>query len=480
MRAIPCWIGLDLGTSGCRALAIDQAGQQIALARSELPTAKTKPRPADHRLSERPATKHSRTEHSTTGQPTTAATRGPPDDSRAVEQDPEHWWQAALAVLGQLSGELGQYRPQALCVDGTSASLLLCTVAGEPLTPALMYNDTRALNEARQVAERAPTDSAARGPSSSLAKLLYLRRQLQPSQPVLALHQADWISGRLRNQFGDSDWNNGLKLGFDPQRLAYPPWLLAMDLRPVRLPDCQAPGSDLGPIHPRVAAASGLPKTLRICAGTTDSTAATLAAGARTPGDAVTSLGSTLVLKLISDRAVSDAASGVYSHRLGHLWLVGGASNSGGAVLRQAFNDAELGRLSALIDPAQATGLDYYPLPRRGERFPIADPELAPRMRPRPADDSLFLAGLFEGMAQIEHAGYQRLQALGAPAPTRILSSGGGAQNPVWSAIRARVLDLPIQPARQQEAAYGAALLAAIGPRLCHNGHLRVTSRAKD
>ena len=422
--APPCWIGLDLGTSGCRAIAIARDGTPLAQAKTELPGAS-----------------NSSAEH--------------------VEQDPQHWWSSALAVLNDLGEQLrGRAQPQALCVDGTSATLLLCTPEGTPLTPALMYNDARATEEARQIGALAPSDSPARGPSASLAKLLHLRAAVRADRPVLALHQADWIGGRLRGRFGDSDWNNALKLGFDPQQLDWPPWLRAMDLSPVRLPRCHRPGVDLGPIAAEVAAASGLPASLRVCAGTTDSTAATLAAGARAVGDAVTSLGSTLVLKLVSDRPVWDASSGVYSHRLGDLWLVGGASNSGGAVLRQYFDDAELRRLSERIDPSRPSGLDYYPLARRGERFPIADPELEPRLEPRPADDSRFLAGLFEGIARIERDGYRRLSALGAAAPTRVLSTGGGASNRVWGAMRSRLLGLRVEQARHQEAAYGAAVLA--------------------
>ena len=72
-----------------------------------------------------------------------------------------------------------------------------------------------------------------------------------------------------------------------------------------------------------------------VVGGTTDSIAAFLAAGARETGDAVTSLGSTLAIKLLSDTFADDAARGVYSHRLGDRWLVGGASNAGCAVLRE-------------------------------------------------------------------------------------------------------------------------------------------------
>jgi hypothetical protein len=419
-----CWLGVDLGTSGCRAIAIGDSGEALAEARVGLPEPET-----------------------------------PEPD--AAEQDPELWWAAVLEVLGALARELGSFEPAALCLDGTSATLLLTTQDGRPLTRALMYNDARAQAPARALQDEVPADSPALGPSASLAKLLFLLRRLKGHHgPVLALHQADWVGGRLRGRFGDSDWNNALKLGYDPSRSTWPDWLLRMDLGPVRLPTCHRPGTDLGMIAPSVAAATGLPASLRVLAGTTDSTAAALASGASEPGDAVTCLGSTLVLKIVSRQPILDARRGVYSHRIGQGWLAGGASNSGGAVLRRFFDDTELERLSDRIDPSVPTGLDYYPLLRPGERFPIADPMQPPRLEPRPDDDALFLAGLFEAMARIERDGYRHLCALGAPQPHRIWTTGGGARNRQWTAIRARIIGLPVQPAEHQEAAYGAALLA--------------------
>lgn len=93
----------------------------------------------------------------------------------------------------------------------------------------------------------------------------------------------------------------------------------------------------------------------------------------------MTSLGSTLAIKLLSTKRVDDARFGVYSHRLDDKWLVGGASNTGGAVLREIFTDEELEKLSKFIDPAKPSPLDYYPLKSPGERFPVADPNMAPR-----------------------------------------------------------------------------------------------------
>lgn len=90
-------------------------------------------------------------------------------------------------------------------------------------------------------------------------------------------------------------------------------------------------------------------------------------------------MGSTLAIKLLSTTRIEDARFGVYSHRLDDKWLVGGASNTGGAVLRQIFTDEQLEKLSEQINPMEASPLDYYPLQTVGERFPVADPNMAPR-----------------------------------------------------------------------------------------------------
>jgi sugar (pentulose or hexulose) kinase len=422
----PCHIGVDVGTSGCRAVAVNRTRTLIAQASTAIPA------------------------------PVRVGDGG-------TEQAAEVWWQAMTTVLHTLAGRLAGYRPATLCLDGTSATLLLCEPDGTPLGPALMYNDARALAEAERIARVAPPGSPSRGTSGSLAKLLYLRDRLDPPGGTLALHQADWLLGRLTGRYGLSDWNNALKLGYDPAAERWPDWLGALDLGTVTLPSVLAPGTPVGALCAEAAAATALPRDVQVSTGTTDSTAAVIAAGARMPGDAVTALGSTLVVKVLSRLPIGAPEYGVYSHRFGDLWLVGGASNSGGTVLRQFFRDAEIAHLSERLRPDEPTGLGYYPLPGIGERFPVADPRLAPRVEPRPAEDWRFLQGLLEGIAAIEAAGYERLRALGAPAPRRVLTVGGGAPNAAWTRIRERLLGVPVTPAPVQEAAYGAALLGLWG-----------------
>jgi len=419
----PLYLGIDLGTSGCRGIVIDVEGRQQAQAAVTLPS--------------------------------------PQRDGKSVEQRPGLWLDGLQQVLRQLGPELlGQVA--AIAVDGTSSTVLLTDDDGQPLGPALMYNDGRATSEAQTIAAHAPNDSAARGAGSSLAKLLWLLAQ-QTAKPAHVLHQADWISGWLLNRYGDSDENNCLKLGYDPQQRRWPDWLQALLPDIGLLPKVVPPGTPLGTVSATLATEFGLPPDSQIVSGTTDSTAGLIATGAAQVGDAVTTIGSTLVLKVLSDRPIASPEHGVYSHRLGDLWLVGGASNSGGAVLRQHFDDASITRLSTETDFDQPTGLDYYPLTAPGERFPMADPQLPPRLHPRPNDDRLFFQAMLEGIAAIEHQGYRLLQTLGAPYPTRIITSGGGAANRRWGRYRGKLIGVPESAAEHTEAAYGAALLARRG-----------------
>src|SRR5262249_56029050 len=134
--------------------------------------------------------------------------------------------------------------------------------------------------------------------------------------------------------------------------------------------------------------------------------------------------------------------------------LAGGASNSGGGALLAHFTAADMERLTPQLRPEVPTGLDYYPLPKIGERFPIADSTLAPRITPRPAEDHLFFQALLEGIASIEALAYQHLARLGAPLLRRVISIGGGAKNEAWAEIRRRALGLPVPPPPPTQPSY--------------------------
>ncbi|MCX4186321.1 FGGY-family carbohydrate kinase [Methylophaga sp. OBS4] len=414
------WIGIDLGTSGCRAVVINAQDNIVAQQHLSFPPS----------VSTAPAS----------------------------EQNPQQQWQYVKQLLLSLLADLKNFRIRAISVDATSGSILLTDKQGRPLTPLLMYDDARAKQQAEMIGKVAAADSAAHGVSSGLAKLLYLQQQTELPTDYQLMHQADWILFKLGAELGVTDYNNALKTGFDPVQLQWPSWLDTL-IDTNCLPRVVSPGTVIGNLIPELQAELRLTYSPELIAGTTDSIAALLATGASKTGEAVTSLGSTLVLKLIADRPVYQPEHGIYSHKLGALWLTGGASNTGGAVLRHFFSDDELSHLSQQIDLNQ-TPPTYYPLLTAGERFPFNNPQLEPLLSPRPANDAAFLHGLLTAMADIEMQGYHLLTALAGCELKSVRTTGGGAENKIWQCIRQQKLKVPLLELTQTEAAFGTALLA--------------------
>jgi D-ribulokinase len=417
------FLGIDVGTSGVRAIAIGADGVVHGQSACAMPR--------------------------------------PVADGVGVTQDPALWLEGVRGALSSLLASIDRDSVRAIAVDGTSGTFVLSDGAGVPLTPGFMYNDARAVAEAGRVRRIAPPASAAHGVTSPLARLLHLQQRFPQARHVQ--HQADWISGHFCGLYGVSDENNALKLGYDPVLRGWPDWFADLGVQRSLLPRVVVPGTVLGRIDPRVAAREQLPADVAIVAGTTDGVAAFLASGARNIGDAVSSLGSTLVVKVLSPSPLFVPEHGIYSHRIGELWLPGGASNTGGDALLKFFSAQAMHELTARLQPQRATGFDYYPLPGVGERFPVNDPQLLSRTLPRPADDGEFFQALLEGIGRVEQLAYRCIASFGAPYPASVRTVGGGAANSPWTAIRARLLGVPMLEPTHRDAAYGAALLARRG-----------------
>ena len=414
MRADPLFIGLDVGTSGARAVVIDEMGATRSDGRASMAEFGTNPR------------------------------------------DPLTWLAAVEGALGAALTGIARSRVAAIAVDGTSGTLVPVNVKGEPLALARMYNDPcedSALLSAIDAA--APPESAARGPTSGLARAaLFLKLK-----PAKILHQADWIAFRFSGRFM-SDANNALKTGYDPVALAWPAWIERVGVDAAFLPDVVAPGVSVGSITPAAARAFGLPADVCIAAGTTDGCASFLATGARTVGDGVTALGTSLTLKLLSDKPIFAPRYGVYSHRLLDMWLAGGASNSGGAALLAHFSPDEIEVLTPLIDLETETGLDYYPLTAKGERFPIADPDFPPRWRRVQRAAKSFSRRSSKVSPASRRSATEGSPNSGRPPSSRCARSEAAPGIPPGLRIRERKLGVPFIEPISSEAAYGTALLA--------------------
>ncbi|MEO0664817.1 MAG: FGGY family carbohydrate kinase, partial [Pseudomonadota bacterium] len=279
-------LGIDLGTSGVRTAVLDADGAVVSDAKGQY---------------------------------------GEGDAGR----EPEAWWRAVegcvaaqickVRAAGQDPGEIS-----AICVDGTSGSMVLVDAGLRPVTGALMYSDSGFDAEAERIARHAPDPHITRGSGSSLARFLRLAAEPGAAEATGLLHQADFILARLRGEGGVSDENNVLKLGYDLSTGGWPDWFADVPVPTELLPKVVPAGTRIGLVDPQLAERWGLGHTVRVHAGTTDSLAAFLAAAPLETGSAVTSLGTTMAIKVVSDVPIDAPEMGLYAHRLGGRWLVGG------------------------------------------------------------------------------------------------------------------------------------------------------------
>ena len=432
----PAFLGIDIGTSGIRGCCINENAEEI--------------------ISHHIAFHHEQT--------------------NSTQQDPNPWLiyldTLISTISEQLASEHPHYKITAISIDGTSSTLIACDKNGNALAPALMYNDQQSQQQAEKISRFAPKESAVHGASSSLAKALLLLEKYPETE--LLCHQADWLASNLTGRYGISDENNCLKLGYNSINQCWPTWLFENTGKTVIpksiLSEVVTPGSIIASVKPTLIEKYSLDENCMVIAGTTDSNAAVLATGANQVGDAVTSLGSTLVIKLFSNKPLFAPEYGIYSHRLNDHWLVGGASNSGGKTLLQYFTQQQLNEMTPQLKPEQPTELNYYPLPATGERFPYNDSNKKNITEPQPDDDVIFFQALLEGIANIETDAYRKLSSLGATKPVKIFTAGGGAKNQAWKKIREIKTGIEITNAIHTEASYGSALLARDGYKKANKG----------
>ena len=389
------------------------------------------------------------------------------------EQEPATWWPAAAAALRQVCGALGRDRGGIVAVSVSATSGTVAAVGGDGAFrgPGLTYADQRATGEA----EAAHAAGAARWATLGLRV-----------QPAFGLPKWGWLvahaGGEVRGLVHASDvvvagllgcsaaavptdWSHALKSGYDPRAGEWAgEALAALGIDPDLVPRVRPPGTLIGTVGGGAAASTGLPPACRVVLGMTDACASQLAAGAAAPGQFVSVLGTTLVLKGVSRDPVTDPAGAVYSHRHPQgWWLPGGASNTGGAALHHGFPDQDLAALDGAAAERGPAGTVAYPLVGRGERFPFVAPGAEGFHLGAPHDDVERYRAVLEGVAFVERLGLERMAALGAPADPPLAVTGAGSGSRVWNRIRATVLGRPVLERPGATTALGACILAAAG-----------------
>lgn len=389
---------------------------------------------------------------------------------------PEHtqraqgWWDALVVAVRDALDAAGDARIGALALDGTSGTVLVEEADGSPHGDALMYDDSRAAEQADRVQAAGAALWEALGyrmqPSWALPKVLWLSENdaLRPGSRVV--HQTDHLVRRLTGHPVATDTSHALKTGVDLRSASWPTGVLDDLGLPVSvLPEVVSPGTELGRVSDEAAAATGLPAGASVRAGMTDGCAAQIAARALRPGSWSTALGTTLVVKGSTAELVRDPSGAVYCHRSPDGgWLPGGASSVGAGVLRGVFPGASAARLDDLtVQAAELVPVDavVYPLDGSGERFPFVAPAARGFGLADVTGDGTRFAALCQAIAYVERLAYDVLAILGADVSGPVSLTGGAAGNAWWNQLRSDVLGRRCLRPTSGQAAVGMAVLAA-------------------
>ncbi len=442
-----CWIGIDLGTQSVRALAVTAAGRVLGSGRQHLDSVR---------------------------------------DGARHEQDPHQWWAAVAAACSQATAGLG-CAIRGVAVDATSGTILLAGRHGHPLTPGLMYDDTRATAQTERINDLGQGLWMRLGyqrmqSSWGLPKALWLLENAPLKAPARILHQSDFINEMLTGGTVASDMSSSLKTGCDLLTGTWPQELMtALGIEKASLPELTLSGTVLGHISPSAAEATGIPAGTEVVAGMTDGCAAQLGSGALTPGSWNSVIGTTLVLKGATPELLQDPSGVVYSHRSPDGgWLPGGASGTGAGYITRRLPGRNLNALSDEAPQHTPSDTIIYPLASsKGERFPFLAPDASAFTLGTPAGDAGLYAALIQGISFVERLAFDHLHSLGAPTDGPLVLTGGATRSRHWSQLRANILGRPVTLVENSEPALGMAILAAtaVGGTLADTATRMVTVR---
>jgi D-ribulokinase len=302
-------------------------------------------------------------------------------------------------------------------------------------------------------------------PSWALPKLLWLLDEFSAAvrDGARLAHQSDVVNRRLVGDEVPTDLSNALKTGAHLIDETWPGDVLAgLGVPEDVLPALVRPGTRIGAVCASAAAATRLPEGTPVIAGMTDGCAAQLGAGVIVSGSWNSVLGTTLVLKGVTEQLVRDPLGVVYSHKApdGH-WLPGGASSIGAGVIARDFAGRDLAELDRLAAPRQPARAIAYPLASTGERFPFVASDAEAFTLGDSPDEVDRYASILQGVAYIERLCFDYLDLLGADVSGEIRLTGGGSRSRYWSQLRADVLGRPVTVPDNAEPALGMAVLAA-------------------
>ncbi|MFQ4137979.1 xylulokinase [Nodosilinea sp. PGN35] len=436
-------IGLDLGTGGVRAIAVDLQGQVVAQTTQSYPL-----------LTPHPGW---------------------------TEQRPADWVNATLAALSTVADQLNGQSVLGLGLSGQMHGLVPLDGAGQVIRPAILWNDQRTGQAVAAIEAAVPRQELIQRTGNpaitgfQLPKLVWLRQEEPQAyeQVQRVLLPKDYLgyvlTGAAATEPSDAS-------GIGCLNLASRQWdtdiLTALDISPDLFPQVVESTATVGRLQSAIADRTGLPKGLPVVAGGGDNAAAAIGLGIseRNLGRGSLSIGTSGVIFAPCDRPTPDPEGRVhlFCHADGGYHLLGVTLAAGGALrwYRDTFApDIAFNDLMALAETSEPGARGVLFLPHlAGERSPYLDPDT------RGAWVNLSLAhtqgdlirAVLEGVAFSLRATLEVIQEI-APV-NQLLATGGGVRSPLWFHLLADVLGTElVAPKAEEGAAYGAAILAMVG-----------------
>jgi xylulokinase len=421
-------VGLDVGTTGVKALALSSDGEVVARAEREYPL--SIPRPG------------------------------------WTEQDPELWARAADDALASLP--VG--RPAGIGVSGQMHGLVVLGERERVLRPAILWNDGRTGAECAEIERRVGRERLVELTGNraltgfTAPKILWLRNEEPDVYRRIAhvLLPKDYVRLRLTGERATdvSDASGTLLFDVSGRR-----W--SEDVAGA----LGVPLEWLPPALESPAVSGATADDVPVAAGAGDQAAGALGVGVDGPGPLSVVLGTSGVVFAALPRYASDpeARTHVFCHAVPGAWHAMGVTLAAAGSLRWLRDTVAPGKsfdaltAEAAASPPGAEGLLFLPY-LAGERTPHADPDARGSFTGLSLrhDRGALVRAVLEGVAYSLRDSLELLRALGVePRLARV--SGGGARSDLWLRILASVLGLPLQRTGAEEgAAYGAALLGGV------------------
>jgi xylulokinase len=435
-------VGLDVGTTGARAVAVDENGRVRVAASAEYPL-----------LTPRPGW---------------------------TEQDPADWWAGARTVLARVARETAGSEVAALGLTGQMHGSVFLDARGDVIRPALLWNDQRTAVQCERITELVGADrliALAGNPALTgfqAPKVLWLRDE-EPEAYGRVEHvllPKDYVRLLLTGELATDASDASGTLLLDVRRRDWAqPLLGALEIPRAWLPAVHESPAVTGRLLPDVAARLGMPAGIPVAAGGGDNAAAAVGTGIVRAGLVSSSIGTSGVVFAHSDEFAPDPSGRVHAfcHAVpGRYHLMGVTLSAGGSlrwwrdVLGGPLSYDDLAAAAAVVPPG-AEGLLFLPY-LTGERTPHLDPEARGAFFGLTArhDRGHLTRALMEGVVFSLRDSLEIMRGLGL-APSEVRATGGGARGALWVEMQADVYRTPVvRTAADEGPAYGAALLAGV------------------